>query len=99
LESGGVQQTLGSICEAFCNDPWKNDVFVTEVIKASPEMLKRSPLQFGDFIASLRTVDAIHQPHTIDTFLSLSKEDRQMIIDYSTWGLERNYRTPTMWYE
>lgn len=94
-ESGGVQQTLVSACLYFCEEPYDDDVFVAEMIKAAPVMLKRSPDCFGGLMMTpMITAKAIRKPEAVKVFQSLSKEERQVIIDYWTYELEENSDDP-----
>lgn len=89
-ESGGMQNLLRMACELFCSDPYDDAAFVSEVIKAAPEMLKRSPEYFGGFMMSpMITAESIKNPGAAKVFQSLSQEERQVVIDYWTFRLEK----------
>lgn len=85
-ESGGVQFELATACEAYTENPYEDERFVNEVLKAAPEMLKKSPKWFGDTVFT-----RLFYPYTtkwtyfLQTFKNLDRSEQQIIIDYLTY--------------
>jgi len=90
-ESGGVQVSLISACESFCPNPYDNEDFIREIVKASPEMLKKSPKWFADyFFPGVYVPDKPSRLFFYEAFTSLEKKEQQVIIDFMQYDLERN---------
>ena len=88
-ESGGVQFDLVRACEAYSDNPYEDEMFVSEVVKAAPEMLKKSPWCFGSgmFICLLYS-QHIKWTYFIQTFKTLNRDEQQVIVDYLTYREE-----------
>ena len=83
-ESGGSQHSLIEACEAFCERPYGDEVFIHEVVKAAPVMLKVSPIFFGEFFCPLimhnNNFDIAEQ-YFLNALENLpTKEEQQTII-------------------
>ena len=91
-ESRGSQCYLKLACEAFCDDPYDNEIFILELVKAAPEMLKRSAYFFGGemFQGFLNCcVDEIPRKHYFSALSSLETiDEKQVIIDYLVYLTE-----------
>lgn len=91
-ESRGTQNKLINACEAFCEHPYENEIFILEVVKAAPEMLKRSANFFGSMFQGLLNycVDDISRKHYISALDSLETiEEKQVIIDFLVYLTEQ----------
>lgn len=84
-ESGGSQNIFITVCEAYCDHPYDDEVFISEVVKAAPEMLKRSANFFGGVFQDLlnHCIYDIPRQHYLSALSSLeTMEEKQSIIDF-----------------
>ena len=93
-ESGGSQTSLADACAAFCDNPCENETFITEVVNASPEMLRRAPYFFGgkifqgvlNHIANCKSSRLLF----ISAICNLnSLDEKQTIVDYLVYLTEK----------
>ena len=90
-DAGGIQHGLLDACESFCENPRENEDYISEVTKAAPEMLKKSPVFYGDFVFGMVPfTDTIRWNYFINTFQSLSVEEKQIIVDYLAYTTENS---------
>jgi len=92
-ESGGVQTTLISACEAYCENPYENDIFILEVVKVAPEMLKRSVIYFGrelfQYMLNHCVNDISHKLYLSALTGLETIEEKQVIIDFLVYLTEQ----------
>jgi len=98
-ESGEVQYELVDACEAYCDNPYEDDVFVSEVVNAAPEMLKKSAFWFGNtMFRSLLSPHEVGWTFFIQTFKTLNKNEQQVIVDYLTYCHENDTDDDDYWF-
>jgi hypothetical protein len=91
-EGDGSQNICISVCEAYCDKPYDNEIFILEVVRAAPEMLKRSAIFFGEemFQGLLNhCVYDIPRKYYLSALSSLETiEEKQVIIDFLVYLTE-----------
>ena len=80
-----AQGYLAQACEAYCQNPYSNEQFVLEVIKAAPEMLLKAEKSFGYHIfRKLLLREKVGGDYFHKAVQSLSPEKQQIIAAFAT---------------
>lgn len=90
-EAGEIQYELISACQAYCTDYFNDKAYVSEIVKAAPEMLIKSPIWFGGeyFQRVLNNYDTTKTYFLEALKLLRTTSDQQVIVDFLVYLTEK----------